>query len=398
MKPDIKKIVLLNLPYLVPWYLGNKLSHFYCFLSGGDILDRIWALFRHLDLFRLFPWPSLALKDVIIGCFVAALLKVIVIVKSGNKKKFRKDVEYGSARWGTAKDIAPYIDKDFKNNIILTKTERLTMNSRPKDPKLARNKNVIVIGGSGSGKTRFFVKPNLMQMHSSYVVTDPKGTITIETTAGKGAVTENTVIPVATTKFSNLSRVDNPTTQPTTNESTTIPNETLPPRTDTDQEPTITGSANLAAKEFLSIKTKSGKIFYLIIDRTKTTDNVYLVTEVDEADLMHFTNSDGISGNAAIPLPDSPVEVILPKPSEESPVTDEATEKSENMKPLSLGTIITIIMLLAMAVGGIYYLKVIRPKQQYPSEADFYDEEYMDDMGAYPGEAEKTNDDEMNIT
>ena len=110
----------------------------------------------------------------------AVIIRLIVYVKGKNAKKYRKGAEYGSARWGNAEDIKPYIDPEFQNNIILTQTERLTMNSRPKQPKYARNKNVVVIGGSGSGKTRFFVKPNLMQLHSSYVLTDPKGTVLIE--------------------------------------------------------------------------------------------------------------------------------------------------------------------------------------------------------------------------
>ena len=114
------------------------------------------------------------------GIIVAALIKVIVYTKGKNAKKFRQGKEYGSARWGNSKDIEPYLDEKFENNILLTDTERLTMNGRPKNPKYARNKNILVVGGSGSGKTRFFLKPNLMQMHSSYVVTDPKGTVLIE--------------------------------------------------------------------------------------------------------------------------------------------------------------------------------------------------------------------------
>ncbi|MCC9881751.1 type IV secretory system conjugative DNA transfer family protein, partial [Streptococcus agalactiae] len=124
--------------------------------------------------------PSIHVADILMGVGVAAIIKFIVYTKGKNAKKFRQGKEYGSARWGTAKDIQPYVDEKFQNNILLTQTERLTMNGRPPNPKYARNKNVLVIGGSGSGKTRFYVKPNLMQMHSSYCVTDPKGTIVIE--------------------------------------------------------------------------------------------------------------------------------------------------------------------------------------------------------------------------
>lgn len=176
----IPKSQLLNLAYLLPFYVGNKLAQIFRLLQGGDIIDRFIAVSSNLKFIGQYPLPSFNLQDLIIGLIFAVGIKLIVVVKAQNRKKFRKGTEYGSARWGTAKDIAPYIDKNPRNNIILTKTESLTMNSRPKNPKFARNKNVLVIGGSGSGKTRFFIKPNLMQMHSSYVVTDPKGTILTE--------------------------------------------------------------------------------------------------------------------------------------------------------------------------------------------------------------------------
>lgn len=176
----IPKSQLLNLAYLLPFYVGNKLAQIFRLLQGGDIIDRFIAVSSNLKFIGQYPLPSFNLQDLIIGLIFAVGIKLIVVVKAQNRKRFRKGTEYGSARWGTAKDIAPYIDKNPRNNIILTKTESLTMNSRPKNPKFARNKNVLVIGGSGSGKTRFFIKPNLMQMHSSYVVTDPKGTILTE--------------------------------------------------------------------------------------------------------------------------------------------------------------------------------------------------------------------------
>lgn len=141
-------------------------------------MDKIFKAI--LEIGKISFIPSIHLIDIMVGIIVAALIKVIVYTKGKNAKKFRQGKEYGSARWGDSKDIEPYVDEKFENNILLTDTERLTMNGRPKNPKYARNKNILVVGGSGSGKTRFFLKPNLMQMHSSYVVTDPKGTVLIE--------------------------------------------------------------------------------------------------------------------------------------------------------------------------------------------------------------------------
>ncbi|HEQ2813129.1 TPA: type IV secretory system conjugative DNA transfer family protein [Streptococcus pyogenes] len=173
-----KKFILANIPYLSFFYIGNIFSKHINSYVGGDIIDRIMVGIS--DIGTLSYIPSLNSRDLLVGISVAATVKLIVYSKGKNKKKYRQGKEYGSARWGESKDIAPYIDPKFENNVLITNTERLTMNSRPKNPKYARNKNVLVIGGSGSGKTRFYVKPNLMQMHSSYVVTDPKGTLVLE--------------------------------------------------------------------------------------------------------------------------------------------------------------------------------------------------------------------------
>ncbi|HFH7476723.1 TPA: VirD4-like conjugal transfer protein, CD1115 family [Streptococcus agalactiae] len=175
---DKAKFLKQNIPYLAFFYVGNIFSHHIRAYTGGDVIDKIFQGILELNTMSFIP--SIHLTDIIIGIGVAALIKFIVYSKGKNAKKFRQGKEYGSARWGTRKDIEPYMDEKFQNNILLTQTERLTMNGRPKNPKYARNKNVLVIGGSGSGKTRFYVKPNLMQMHSSYCVTDPKGTIVLE--------------------------------------------------------------------------------------------------------------------------------------------------------------------------------------------------------------------------
>ena len=175
---DKVKFAKQNIPYLAFFYIGNIFSYHVRSYTGGDVIDRIFQGILELNTMSFLP--SIYLVDILTGIGVAAIIKFIIYTKGKNAKKFRQGREYGSARWGMKKDIEPYMDEKFQNNILLTQTERLTMNGRPKNPKYARNKNVLVIGGSGSGKTRFYVKPNLMQMHSSYCVTDPKGTIVLE--------------------------------------------------------------------------------------------------------------------------------------------------------------------------------------------------------------------------
>ena len=180
MKPEIKKLLILNLPYLLFVYLFDKVGAAVRLSPGMDASQKILNLGEGFTAAFASAAPSFHPADLLIGIAGAVIIRLAVYLKGKNAKKYRKGIEYGSARWGTAEDIKPYIDPVFENNIPLTQTERLTMNSRPKQPKYARNKNILVIGGSGSGKTRFFVKPSLMQMHSSYVVTDPKGTVLIE--------------------------------------------------------------------------------------------------------------------------------------------------------------------------------------------------------------------------
>ena len=180
MKPEIKKLLILNLPYLLFVYLFDKVGAAVRLSPGADASAKLLHLGDGFTAAFSSAAPSFHPADLLIGIAGAVIVRLIIYVKGKNAKKYRKGMEYGSARWGTAEDIKPYTDPVFENNIPLTQTERLTMNSRPKQPKYARNKNILVIGGSGSGKTRFFVKPSLMQMHSSYVVTDPKGTVLIE--------------------------------------------------------------------------------------------------------------------------------------------------------------------------------------------------------------------------
>lgn len=176
---SITKRILPVIPYVVLFYVADKLAWLFHYCRGSNLISRILVLLQNYKLAFSDLQPSWQLMDLEAGAVIVLVIRLIVLYRRKNAKKFRTGTEYGSARWGTPQDIAPYMDRKFENNIILTKTERLTMNSRPKNPKYARNKNVLVIGGSGSGKTRFYVKPNLMQMGKkvSYVVTDPKGTI-----------------------------------------------------------------------------------------------------------------------------------------------------------------------------------------------------------------------------
>ena len=180
MSKNIKKLLILNIPYLVLGLLYTKLPEAWRYTNGADLGEKILHLGEGVSKAFAVPFPSFYPADLLIGLAIGGLLRLVIYVRSKNAKKYRKGVEYGSARWGNAKDIEPYVDPAFQNNVILTQTERLTMNSRPKDPKTARNKNVLIVGGSGSGKTRFWLKPNLMQCHSSFVITDPKGSIVIE--------------------------------------------------------------------------------------------------------------------------------------------------------------------------------------------------------------------------
>ena len=180
MKPEIKKLLILNLPYLLFVYLFDKVGAAIRLSPGVDASGKLLHIGTGFAAAFSSIAPSFHPADLLIGIAGAVIVRLAVYFKGKNTKKYRKGMEYGRARWGNAEDINPNIDPVFENNVLLTQTERLTMNSRPKQPKYARNKNILVIGGSGSGKTRFFVKPNLMQMHSSYVVTDPKGTVLIE--------------------------------------------------------------------------------------------------------------------------------------------------------------------------------------------------------------------------
>ncbi len=177
---DIKKLVLMNVPYILVGYFCDKVAWLWRVSAGGNASDKMVAVMNRFDILFSNPLPSFHPRDLLIGVCCGVALRLVVYFKAKNAKKFRHGVEYGSARWGNAKDIEPFMDSVFENNILLTQTERLMMSGRPKEPKYARNKNILVIGGSGSGKTRFFVKPNLMQMNTSFVVTDPKGTVLIE--------------------------------------------------------------------------------------------------------------------------------------------------------------------------------------------------------------------------
>ena len=174
MKLD-KQLILKTAPFILAGYFGTKLSLAYRLAEGEEFGLKLINSLGTLDVAFENPLPSFHPQDLFIGVILGLLFKLVVYLRGKNKKKFRNGIEYGSARWGDKKDIEPYVDKDFQQNVILTETESLMMSGRPPNPKYARNKNILVIGGSGSGKTRFWVKPNLLQMHSSYIVTDPKG-------------------------------------------------------------------------------------------------------------------------------------------------------------------------------------------------------------------------------
>ena len=176
-----QKSVRMNLPYFAAGYFTNVALGLYRNIPGSDISEKGIVFMQNASEIFTRPVPSFYFNDIFVGIACGVVVKILVIQKMKDSKKFRNGEEYGSARWGNEQDIEPYVDENFESNIILTQTERLTMSSRPQNPKYARNKNVLVIGGSGSGKTRFYVKANLMQLHSSYVTTDPKGSLLTET-------------------------------------------------------------------------------------------------------------------------------------------------------------------------------------------------------------------------
>ena len=182
---NLKRWIIPNLPYILFVYLFDKAAQAVRLALGADLSGKLLGIGNGFTSAFASPLPSFELHDLCIGLLLGACFRLFIFIKDSEKKKYRKGREYGSARWGTPEDIKPFIDPVFANNVILTQTERLTMSSRPKNPAYARNKNVLIIGGSGSGKTRFFVKPNLMQCVSdkypcSFVVTDPKGSILVE--------------------------------------------------------------------------------------------------------------------------------------------------------------------------------------------------------------------------
>ncbi|MBR3470814.1 MAG: type IV secretory system conjugative DNA transfer family protein [Lachnospiraceae bacterium] len=176
-KKNLKKLLILNIPYIVVALIATNIGEAFRIAGGTNASEKVQSVVLDGCFGKAFanPLPSFNTIDLLVGIAIGGILRLAVYIKSKNAKKFRHNVEYGSARWGTHADIEPYMDPEFKKNVILSQTERITMSSRPANPKYARNKNVLVVGGSGSGKTRFVLKPNLLQMHSSYVITDPKG-------------------------------------------------------------------------------------------------------------------------------------------------------------------------------------------------------------------------------
>ena len=174
-KTKIKKLMILNIPYIILGLFATNLGEAWRLAEGADMSAKLLGFFSTFTVALSNPLPSFHPMDLMVGIICGVALRLAVYLKGKNAKKYRHNEEYGSARWGNAKDIEPFMAPKFEDNIILTKTERLMMSNRPKNPANARNKNVLIIGGSGSGKTRFWLKPNLLQMHSSYVVTDPKG-------------------------------------------------------------------------------------------------------------------------------------------------------------------------------------------------------------------------------
>ena len=348
MSNKTKKQLLLNLPYFIAGLVCTNLGEAWRIAEGADMSEKLLGFLSALGAAFSNPMPSLHPMDLLIGVCCGAGLRLAVYLKGKNAKKYRHGMEYGSARWGTQKDIEPFEDPVFANNVILTRTERLMMGNRPKNPANARNKNVLVVGGSGSGKTRFWLKPNLLQCHSSYVVTDPKGDIVID--CGQALLKNGYSIRIFNTINFRKSMHYNPFAY-------IVIDYDAPINEDEEQYQTY----------FLNMVDESDLLALLDEDTVAalTTCNCKekcAAGQVNTDCPVCKTNMSECTGTAPVtPEPDKDAETDVPAP---------IPEKKSN-----IGMILVIFVLAGAAGAAYYYIKFVKGRKPKDEDMDFFDDE-----------------------
>ena len=413
-KVNTSKLLKAALPYILVGLMATKLGQAYRMASGGDVLDRIFGAFLKIGEAFANPLPSLHPFDLLVGDACGALLWFIVYQKSKNARKYRRGAEYGTARWGNAKDIEPFIDPDFSQNILLSETERLTLGKIADPEKRNVNLNVLVIGGSGSGKTRYHIKPNLLQMNASYVCSDPKGTVIEE--VGRALVRGGYKIKVLNTIDFSCSMHYNPFVY--LHSETDI--LTLVPVIMTNTQGEAKGGDGFwekaeallyqaliayiyyeapaeernmntlldMLKEFYTIMTPDENVFYLIIDKQRDSENVYFLNAVTESDLMALAQKDTDSQTVTPTAPSEP-EPAAPAEPEEPSEPETSEPEPEQPAPKSNNSMMFLVIVAALAAGGLgYYFKVYKPKH------DLDDAEDIDDFEFEGPEEPTVNEDE----
>ena len=481
-KKKFTKLLALYLPYVVIGLLATNLGEAWRLTTGKELGDKILSLMSTVLAAFANPLPSLHPFDLFVGLCCGAWMRLAVYLKGKNAKKYRHGMEYGSARWGTAKDIEPFTAPKFEDNIILTKTERLMMSNRPTDPKNARNKNVLIVGGSGSGKTRFWLKPNLLQCHSSYVVTDPKGSIVVEcgnallkkgyklkifntinfsksmhynpmsyihsekdilklvtalmtNTKGEGQggdpfwdKAERLLLvsliaylhyeaPAEEQNFATLLEMLNTMQVSEDDETYQNPVDLLfeDTVTVTDEDSgALTPEGNLtlvddyhtsysdgSGQQFITLVSKSGNTFYLVIDRNSKGENtVHFMNLVDESDLLSLMDDEDAEAYTAEKEAAAQAELERKQAEEEAKKAEEAAasgaeQPKENKVTKYAATFLGVLALVGLAAGGgIYAFMKQKQKKQAEKEALDPDADYTEDKGDFEIPVEDDSDED----
>ena len=425
----LTKLLALYLPYLLLGLVATNLGEAWRLAEGKELGDKIMSMMGTVPLAFANPLPSLHPLDLLVGLCCGAGLRLAVYLRGKNAKKYRHGMEYGSARWGTPKDIEPFMAPKFADNIILTKTERLMMSNRPPDPKNARNKNVLVVGGSGSGKTRFWLKPNLLQMHSSYVVTDPKSTILLE--CGNAMLKNGYKVRIPMMKIKKFGALLVSAVlcigmaAPAfayEGDTTTVEEPVLPEIVEEEDAVTITdeetgaltpeGNLTLvddyytnysdgSGQQFITMVSKSGATFYLVIDRNaKGQQTVHFMNLVDEGDLLTLMEEEDAEAYNAEKEAAKQAELDKLKAEEEAKKAAEEAEKAadapkENKVTKYAAAFLGVVALIALVAGGGFYFFIQqKQKKQAEKEAVDPDADYTEDNGDFEIPPEDDSDDE----